>query len=75
MTDQPITINIQWRNLLTDREQAELRLSETYARDYGHGTAGHLHLMLVAKLAFLLDKAARQIELPRKDKECPSKES
>jgi hypothetical protein len=44
-----------WRDTLDPREAAELVLAELYAERFHHGTDGHHRLMLIAKLAKLLD--------------------
>lgn len=44
-----------WVDLLDEREDKEIDFSLLYSRDFAHGTAGHNRLMLVAKLARLLD--------------------
>jgi hypothetical protein len=47
-----------WRELELDgRESHELRFAELYATQFCHGTDGHNRLMLLAKLAALLDRA------------------
>lgn len=48
--------NTTWRHLLDKRQQEELRLAETYRDDFTHGTDGHHRLMLVARLAEILDE-------------------
>jgi hypothetical protein len=53
-------IDAKWRALLTTREQDELRFSEIYVREFCHGSPGHLHFTIIAKLAYFLDKAAKQ---------------
>ena len=46
-----------WTDQLDERQQKELALARTYARDFHHGTDGHSRLMLIARLAELLDAA------------------
>lgn len=45
-----------WRDQLTERERKELAFAKVYTRQFNHGTAGHNRLLLIAKLADLLDK-------------------
>lgn len=45
----------QWRESLSEREQKELLLADFYANKCDHGTPGHVRLMLIAKLASLID--------------------
>lgn len=44
-----------WTDDLDPRQQKELDFARTYATQYAHGTDGHSRLMLIAKLAELLD--------------------
>ena len=45
----------RWIETLDAREQQEINFARLYHAHYGHGTPGHLHLILIAKLAALLD--------------------
>lgn len=45
-----------WVNELDERELKELALCRYYAK-LGHGTSGHNRMMLIAKLASLLDES------------------
>lgn len=45
----------KWRDLLDERQNAEITFSELYARDFHHGTDGHNAKMLIAKLAEMLN--------------------
>lgn len=47
-----------WRDDLTEKEQSELRLAEYYTIFLHHGTPGHSRLMLIHKLATLIDQKA-----------------
>lgn len=47
-----------WTDELDDRQQKELDFARTYAQSYHHGTDGHSRLMLIARLAELLDRQA-----------------
>jgi hypothetical protein len=48
-------MNGQWMETFTEREQQEIRFSQTYARKYGHGTDGHNAKLIIAKMAGLLN--------------------
>lgn len=54
-SQQPWSINKDWRNNLSVREQAEVRFAETYVKDFNHGTDGHSRLDVIARLAAMLD--------------------
>jgi hypothetical protein len=47
-----------WLNQFDGREQKEIDLARLYAAQYDHGSPGHLHLKIIAKLATLLDQQA-----------------
>jgi hypothetical protein len=53
--------NQSWRKLLSAREQKEVAFAEVYAKMFGHGTAGHNRLMLIAKIAELLDQKEQEL--------------
>lgn len=44
-----------WESNFTEREMKEIKLAEVYARDFAHGTTGHNALMIIAKMAALLN--------------------
>ncbi len=47
----------QWMlDLLDDRERREIVFAHRYAAEFHHGTDGHGRLMLLSKLAAMLDK-------------------
>lgn len=46
-----------WRDVLDERQRAAVRFAETYVRDFHHGTVGHNDLVLIARMAQLLDQA------------------
>lgn len=46
-----------WQSALDERQKKEVKFATMYATDYVHGTDGHTRLLLVAKLAKLLDEA------------------
>jgi hypothetical protein len=45
-----------WMNELDTRQINEVYLARLYAKTFAHGTDGHSRLMLIAKLAELLDQ-------------------
>lgn len=45
-----------WRDQLDERQRKEVEFASLYAKDFGHGTDGHNRLLLIAKLATLLDE-------------------
>jgi hypothetical protein len=45
-----------WLDSFEAREQKEIDLARLYAAQYDHGSPGHLHLKIIAKLATLLDQ-------------------
>ena len=44
-----------WRKWLTTREINEVAMAQIYVNDFSHGTTGHNRIVLIAKLAALLD--------------------
>jgi hypothetical protein len=44
-----------WENHFTPREIQEIKFAEIYAKDFAHGTTGHNALMIIAKMAALLN--------------------
>jgi len=44
-----------WQKNFDDRQRREIELARLYARDFHHGTIGHNALMIIAKMADLLD--------------------
>ena len=40
---------------LTERDKQEIRFAQMYSTQFGHGTAGHNRLMVIAKLADRLE--------------------
>jgi hypothetical protein len=54
-----------WREtLIDDRQRKEIAFSELYATEYNHGTTGHNQLLLIARLAELIDVAIGAKQLP-----------
>lgn len=45
-----------WLDFFDSREQREIDFARLYAAQYDHGTPGHLQLLIIAKLAALLDR-------------------
>jgi hypothetical protein len=45
----------EWMKELDDRQRKEVEFARLYAGQFGHGTDGHNRLLLIAKLATLLD--------------------
>jgi len=45
----------RWETQLDKRQRSEVAFARMYARDFHHGTEGHLRLMLISELADLLD--------------------
>jgi hypothetical protein len=50
VTDRP-----EWQANLPVREIAEIAFAREYAKNYRHGTTGHNQLMLISKMAGLID--------------------
>lgn len=54
-----------WRSaLLDERQHKEIAFAEVYTRDFHHGTTGHNALLLIARLALLLDVAVGNSAMP-----------
>lgn len=51
-----------WKVNLGERELKEIEFARVYASKFGHGTDGHNRLILLAKLADLLDELERTQE-------------
>lgn len=47
----------EWQKLLDQRQKDEVALARFYAQGTKHGTDGHNRLMLIAKMADMLDDA------------------
>lgn len=45
-----------WLEEFDTREQKSIDHARLYAAQYAHGDPGHLHLLIIAKLAALLDR-------------------
>lgn len=48
-----------WMAQLDERQQKELKFARLYQKDFGHGTDGHHRLLLIARLADMLDEIYR----------------
>lgn len=44
-----------WLASFEERQQREIDMARLYVAQYNHGSPGHLHLQIIAKLAALLD--------------------
>lgn len=53
---------------LDDRQRKELAFAEIYVAQFGHGTDGHNRLLLIAKLAALLDATETELDSEKKPK-------
>jgi len=47
---------MSWLDKLDEREQKQVEFAKLYARDFYHGANGHNDLMIIAKMAALLDR-------------------
>lgn len=56
MGDQNAPLQPTWMEEFDAREQKSIDHARLYAALYAHGDPGHLHLMIIAKLAALLDR-------------------
>ena len=46
---------MSWLEQLTEREAKEVDFAQMYANHYSHGTDGHNRLLLISKLAHMID--------------------
>ena len=46
----------EWMKTLDERQKQEVAFARLYALEFKHGTDGHNRLLLIAKLADMLDK-------------------
>lgn len=44
-----------WTETFAGRELEEIKFARTYHQRYGHGTPGHLHLLLISQLSRQVD--------------------
>lgn len=54
--------NPQWFDEFDERQQQQIRFSRLYAREFHHGANGHNDMMIIAKMAELLDELERQVK-------------
>jgi hypothetical protein len=47
----------EWQKLLDQRQRDEIMFARLYTENFHHGTDGHNRLMLIAKMADMLDEA------------------
>lgn len=53
-----------WMGQLDERQRKEIKLARFYATECAHGTTGHNQLILIAKMADLLDAHEANTPLP-----------
>jgi hypothetical protein len=61
-----------WETHLNERELKEVNFCREYAKNFAHGTDGHSRLMLIAKMAELLDKGVVPYIAPKIDSTQPA---
>lgn len=61
-----------WKTHFTDRQKKEIAFCVDYAKKYNHGTDGHIRLVLIAKMAELLDQGLVPITLEKPDENIPA---
>ena len=44
-----------WTEAFAGRELEEIKFARTYHQRYGHGTPGHLHLLIISQLSRQID--------------------
>lgn len=49
-----------WLSAFDERQQKEIEFASLYMRDFSHGTNGHNDLLIIAKMASLLDAYNRE---------------
>lgn len=52
-----------WLDSLDDRQQKEVEFARVYVQHYAHGTDGHNRLVLINRLAILLDSVTADLGL------------
>lgn len=52
--------HFDWVEEFDDRQRKEISLARLYERDYHHGTNGHNDLMIIAKMAGILNAFERE---------------
>jgi hypothetical protein len=48
--------NTIWIKQFEERQKQEIKLARLYAKEFNHGTTGHNALMIIAKMAEILDQ-------------------
>lgn len=56
---------MSWIDTLDERQRKEIALARLYAKEYAHGTDGHHRLLLISRMAELLDMQAGALALAR----------
>lgn len=51
-----------WINKFDERQQKEITFASVYYRNFNHGTPGHNHLVLIAKLVDIIETMAQEID-------------
>lgn len=51
----------QFHHDLSDRDRKEIDFARLYEADFGHGTDGHNRLLIIAKMARLLDYLEKNV--------------
>lgn len=65
MADTPTETTEDWRNRLDERQRQEVAFATLYTTQFNHGTTGHNQLLLIHRLAELLEYATTHSgELP-----------
>jgi hypothetical protein len=63
MTEQttilPPSTESEWIDQLDERQKKQIAFCELYASDFHHGADGHNSMMLIAKMASLLNETER----------------
>lgn len=54
--------NNHWTEQLDERQRKEVALARFYVANFNHGTPGHNHYVLIAKLAEMLNEAQETSE-------------
>lgn len=47
---------LHWTEAFSGRELMEIQFARVYHGEFGHGTPGHLHLMLISQLSKIIDE-------------------
>ena len=53
----------QWRDIFfNERERKQIEFAKVYCRDFKHGAIGHNDMVIIAKLAELIDLKDKEID-------------